>query len=310
MNVHAPIISARSIASRAMLGSVRIKQWSGRKLDRKVTEEINRDHGAASDAGRYNKALISRDALAKIVGIANRARDLHYNLTLPWHDDGNRILSSANYLKFTSGMGDLRREFEAAVSEFEGGYSDYVDAARVRLNGMFDAADYPPAAEMARRFQFEIVIQPMPLATDFRVDVSDAEADRIRADIQARTDAAIRAAMGDVFERVCDRVGKLAAKLKESRTTDKGASKAAIFRDSLIENVKELVALLPGLNITADAGLAAVAVRMEKELLNYDADALRDDPQARDTTARAAESILADATAAAAALAHVSDFMA
>lgn len=310
MNVHVPQPTVRAIASRAMLAGVKISSWSGRKLDKSVTDEVNRQHGAAADAGRYNKALVSRDALAKIVTLNNLARAEHYARTLPWADDGARILPAAGYLDFMRVMRQLSDQHRAAVAEFVDGYSDYVEAARKRLNGMFKASDYPPAGDIAACFRFETVILPMPTAADFRVDVADAEADQIRADIQARTNAAIRAAMADVFGRVCESVGHMAAKLAETRKADDGSDKAAIFRDSLVENVRELVALLPGLNVTADAALDRLTDRMRAELLNHDADALRDDPSARAETAKAAASIAAEAKAAAAALAHVSDFMA
>lgn len=295
MNMHAAITPAATsaISRKAMLAGVTIKQWSGRKLDRKVTDDTNRDHGAAADAGRYNKALLSRDALAKIVAVANRARAEHYSRTLPWADNGARILSSVAYLEFGKVMRELRQEFEAAVSEFLAGYPDYVEAAKARLNGMFDAADYPPADEIRRRFGFDVSIFPMPDAADFRVDVADAEADRIRADIQARTDQAIRDAMADVFTRISLTVGNMAEKLAASRETAKGEA-AAIFRDSLVENVRELVALLPGLNITGDAMLASLADRMARDLCRHDAEALREDAGARQDVAKAAAAILAD----------------
>lgn len=306
MNMHVKSPRAHTVASVAMLGAVRIKMWSGRKLDRSVTDQVNRDHGAAADAGRYNKALVSRDALAELVTIANLARKEHYARTLPWHDDGSRILPAVGYLKFVEAMRELRIRFEAATDEFASGYDDFVSDAKARLNGMFNAADYPTAADIRRRFGFDVVILPMPEASDFRVDVGDAEADRIRADIQARTNAAIRDAMADVFGRVCEAVGHMAEKLADNRD----GGKAAIFRDTLVDNVRELVALLPGLNVTADAALTALADRMARELLRFDATALRDDPAARADVAKAAASIHADAKAAADALAHVSEFMA
>ncbi len=83
-----------------MLCGLRISGWSARKLDRKVTDETNHAHGAASDAGRYNKALLAKDALAAVVTAANAARTFHYARTLPWLDDGARILPAAAYADF------------------------------------------------------------------------------------------------------------------------------------------------------------------------------------------------------------------
>lgn len=35
--------------------SLSIGQWTARRLDKKVTNEVNTQHSASEDAGRYNK---------------------------------------------------------------------------------------------------------------------------------------------------------------------------------------------------------------------------------------------------------------
>ena len=65
---------ANVLSSKAMLAGLNITQWAARKVDKKVTRETNDAHGAAHDAGRYNKALIAKEALAAIVAAANAAR--------------------------------------------------------------------------------------------------------------------------------------------------------------------------------------------------------------------------------------------
>jgi len=299
MNMHianATPTARSAISEKAMIAAVNITAWSGRKLDRQVTDEVNRDHGASADAGRYNKALLSRDALAEINKVAGEARDDHYARTAPWFDNGSRILSAKGYLAYAAAMQKHKAKFDAAVASFSAGYSAYVDAAKARLNGMFKAEDYPDPSEIAARFSFGYSIMPMPDADDFRVDVGEAAAEAIRADIKARTDKAIGDAMGDVFKRVCDKVGHMATKLAETRENDKGDKLAAIFRDSLVENVRELAALLPSLNITNDPLLASVADRMTA-LCRYDAEALRDDASARAEIAKAAAAIVDDVSA-------------
>lgn len=295
MNFHNTISAAPrsySLADKAMLGSVRIRQWSGFKIDKEATKQVTQDNHADANSGRFNKTLVSRDALAKIVTTANKARDEHYARTLPWHDNGNRILSAAGYLGYTEVMRTLRAEYEAAVSEFIAAYPDYVANAVKSLGDLYKPADYPSANELVRKFGFDVVITNLPDAADFRVDLSGIEADMIRADIERLTQDAIGQAMADVFNRVADAVGKMAEKLSETRATAKGEA-AAIFRDSLVQNVRDLVDLLPSLNVTGDATLTAIAERMRAELCGFDADALRDDPKARKDVAKAAAEILA-----------------
>jgi hypothetical protein len=62
-----------------------------------------------------------------------------------------------------------------------------------------------------------------------------------------------------------------------------------------VQNVRDLVELLPAFNLTNDQTLDALTRRMRDELCSADAQTLRDDPKARKSVARAAESILDDA---------------
>jgi hypothetical protein len=283
------------LASRAMLARLSISLWTARRLDKRITDEVNTAHGAAADAGRYNKLLVSKHSLADIVRISNEARTIHYKRTAPWLDDGARILSSVGYLAYTAELAKLKGEFAAAVDKFCDSYPDFVQDARLRLNGLFAESDYPKAEQIKARFSFDIGILPCPTASDFRVDIADAQAAAIRADIEARTAKALSDAMRDIWQRVAERVGHMVEKLRAFKPgTGNGNRAENVFRDSLVANVQELVDLLPSLNITNDSALSAIADRMRRELCQESPDALRDNTQARETVATAAEQILAD----------------
>lgn len=271
--------------------------WSARKLDRRVTEQVAADHGAASDAGRYNKALLAKDALAGVVTAANAARSLHYARTLPWLDDGARILPAAAYSDFAPRMARIRDEFLAAVDSFVSAYPSYVADARVRLNGMFNAADYPEPAEIRDRFGFDVRVFPVPDARDFRVQIGDAAADAIREEVERCTREALESAMRDAWQRVAESVGRMAERLRAYKPGADGSRAEGIFRDSLVENVRDLAGILPGLNLTGNPDLARVAERMARELAAHDAADLRESDVLRKATAESAESILADVAA-------------
>lgn len=286
-----------SIHETAMLASVKISTWSGRKHDREVTDEVNRDHGASADAGRYNKVLVSKEALAKITTISNKARTTLYARTAPWMDNGTRILTAAGYLAFAAEMKALRQEFEIVVDEFIADYDKHVARAQVALNGMFKASDYPTEREIRRKFGFDSVIMPLPVAADFRVDISASERAAIVADIEERTQQAIAGAMADVFTRICENVGAMAEKLAAFKPAKgKGEKSEGVFRNTLVSNVADLIALLPSLNITNDPKLAAITGQMQA-LVKYDADTLRENADLRQDVAAKAQAILDDVSA-------------
>src|SRR5262252_3596972 len=161
------------LARKAVLVSVSISQWTARKLDKRVTDKVNREHNAADDAGRYNKLLIEQKRLAEINTLVSKARSLHYDLTRPWADEGPRILPNALYAKFAEKFREIKREFERAADAFARGYPDFVEERRRALNGLFRADDYPSPAAIREKFKLEMTVTTFPDAEDFRADLDE-----------------------------------------------------------------------------------------------------------------------------------------
>ena len=107
--------SEPSLSARAMLCALSISVWSTRKHDMEASEEIARQHGAQSDSGRYHKVLLPKAALAEIQKIVTEARQERYFMTLPWNDNGYRVLPAAAYMDHTEQMRALSDRFMPAV---------------------------------------------------------------------------------------------------------------------------------------------------------------------------------------------------
>src|SRR5205823_4369725 len=104
-----------SLASTAMLWSLNISRWSGWKYDPAESEEVTRRHNAGKKRARVNKCVVPRSELEEITQAIGRARRDHYFLTLPWTDDGWRVLPAATYLDHTATMKENAAAFWAAV---------------------------------------------------------------------------------------------------------------------------------------------------------------------------------------------------
>jgi hypothetical protein len=261
---------------------------------------VNESHGAANDAGRYNKLLVNKEALAPIQSAISAARTFHYSRTLPWQDDGARLLPAAAYLDYTARLRAIRADFETAVDEFIKGYSEHVEAARKRLGNLFKPEDYPGADEIRHRFGFDTIINPVPSGDDFRVALGEAQAELIRVEIEERAKEQLQEAIRDVYRRVSEVCERMVEKLRNYVPGNDNSKAQGVFRDSLVENVRDLAQVLPMLNITADPKLSEIAERMRRELTRHNADTLRENEDLRSEVATAAASILAD----------VSDFLA
>jgi hypothetical protein len=249
-----------------------------------------------------SRRLFTKEALAKISTASDEARRFHLEQTLPWLQNGARILPSENFFPYSSRMKELKDEWSAAVDEFCTDYDRHVSAARMRLGDLFRAEEYPTKAAVKHAFGFDLGYQKLPEGKDFRIDLGDAITASIRDDIEARLSIATEQAMRDLWSRVHETVAHMVERLnayKPAVRADKksgveGEKAEAPFRDSLIENIRGLVDLLPRLNLTGDAQLAAMTERLRAELCTEDADVLRKNDTVRSDVAARAEAILAD----------------
>jgi len=280
------------LSERAMLAALHTGSWSGAAHDQQVTEEVSESHKAAErDAGRYTKQLVASKFLRHVSGKMGVARRVHRLLTLPWDDDGTRILSCAGHKHYTEQMRLMRHTIEAAAGEFVKGMPDYIKEARERLGTMFDSADYPDADEVRKKFYVDVEIKPIPEAGDFRAQLSDASVKAIVKDIEQRSNARIEAAMNDVFERIAGVTGRMAERLRAYKPVVVEGEKKTVLQDTVIYSIKELADLLPSLNITNDPRLVTLQKQLLKDLVEHSPEVLRADPKKRNQTADRAEAI-------------------
>lgn len=268
------------IQNRAMLARLSISQWTARKHDKSVSAEVEKAH-AAHDAGRYNKLLVNKALLDPISKLAGVIRTYHYGQTLPWNDGGDRLLPSALFMGYTAEIRKFKAQYQALVRDLVTAYPTEVQAARNRLGTMYSPDDYPPAHELHSRFDISVEFVPVPDAKDFRVDVSNEAAEEIRTQITESVNARQTQAVKDCYRRVREVVSKLYERL---------SVEDAIFKDSLVDNARDLMSVLPGLNITQDPELDILYHEINTMLRSPQT--LRSDPVARKETADAADAIL------------------
>lgn len=271
-----------NLNDRALLVQLSISQWTARKYDKKVTNEVASAHGTTTAAGRYNKSLLPmNDYLDRVHKKTTHIRTKFYENTLPWGIEGTMMLPTSNYLQFMTDFRKEKGEWQYLVNEFVGNYDQLrLDAKRL-LGSLYNDEDYPDESDVARKFKMDMAIFPVP-NTDFRVEIASDELTRIQEDVERRVQEAQTVAMKEVWDRLYDRVKHMAEKLADPK---------AIFRDTMVENTKELCALLPRLNFMDDPNLEQLRLQVEGSLLKHP-EALRNDPDLRRDTAAEAKAIM------------------
>ena len=274
----------------AMLVSLRIAAWSGRLYDRQASTHVAVHHEASTAAGRYNKCLLPKTAFAAVASTMSAARTAHYAQTLPWDDQGSRLLPVANYERYTELMDGLRERMIRERARFIEDYEDNIDKARLDLGKLFRIAEYPSKEDLHGKFGMRYRIIPVPDADHFMAKLASDDTDRVKRDIESQIEERLHDAVGDLYRRLGEAVERVSERLRED---DEG--KPLVFRDSMIGNIRELVDIVPRLNIFGDETLAQLCGQVKEKIAGVEPDALRPsksfDPVARASVKREADAL-------------------
>lgn len=253
--------------SKALIVNLNISQWSGRKHDKNATREVEEAHNAQTgQAGRFNKMLTSKEFLAGILNRGSAARSFLYEQTLPWGDNGDRILPSAIYFDFITGMDKLKTEFFEEVDKAENEYNNELREAEARLNGLFNASDYPSSEEFKSKFGFKISFMPIPETQDLRIDLSQTEINVLKQSITTEMNNRLAASMADVWQRIKEQLDHMKERL--TGLNDKGKVKS--FNDSLFTNLSDIIDLLPKLNIAGSPDIDQICEELKSLMVEPD----------------------------------------
>jgi hypothetical protein len=266
-----------------MMVNLQIGIWKGYRLDRDASAKVTSDAGADADAARVNKHLVPKDSLKDIERAATAVREHFYRRTLPWKDNGDRLLTRLMFRDFIEDHEELVGTFKDAVETFiTTSYPQAREKAAFRMGDLFDPNDYPAADSLRRRFYINLDIDGVTEANDFRVSLDAEHADEVRESMERAMHERIGRAMRDVWTRLSDVVGHFANKMGSDE----------IFRDATVRNLEELVEILPGLNVLDDPDLAALADEIKAKLVGYDPKDLRKKPEVRSEAAQQAKEIM------------------
>ena len=262
------------IQNSSMLVDLNISMWTGRKMDKKVSEEIDASKGTLARAGNYHKKLLAgTQKLEEIQKIVSKIRTWHYEQTLPWSDGGSRLLPMANFFDYKATLGDYETQFNQAVDEFLQEYPTLVTAAAFQLGDLFSNDDYPDANRLVDKFRFKYVFLPVPTAGDFRVEVGEAYKTELQEQYENFYTNKLNDAMKDAWDRLYECLNHMSNKLA-------GETKQ-LFHGSLVTNATDLCELLTRLNVTNDSKLENARKKLESALVGVDAKDLREDDDLR-----------------------------
>ena len=272
-----------NLSKRAVLVSLEISHWSARCVDKKVSDEVLLNNSAESDSGSFSKRLIAKDYLSEITKVNNEARKYFKKNTMAWETGKRRLLPSKKITEFTEKMRELKEQHEDVCKVFVDNYETYMTEAQTFLNGLFNPADYPSKDEVEKKFGFEYEFTNIDSPDDFRCAVSEDVKEEIQQKMQDKVTEKLTMSINRLYQKIHSLLKKFEEKLSDED---------AVFRNSLIDNIEDLVAMLPDMNIMEDAKLKELTDKIANEICRFDADQLRKDKAARREAVEASRSIM------------------
>jgi len=277
-----------SIASSVMLVELSISTWTARKLDKRVSTEVDLAKGTKTKVVNANKNLMAgTGVLENLVKYAANARAWHLSQTLPWTDNGSRLLPMSNFMNYKEQLNKLEENYDALVDKFIESYPTLVSAAAFQLGDLFDRNEYPNEDSLKKKFKFTYSFFPVPTAGDFRIDINEES----KAEIMANCNTAYEDRLNNAMREAWSRLHECLTRTSE-RLTDNADGSRKIFRDSLVENSVELVDMLKHLNITQDPKLEQARKDLQSAIAHHDLDSLRDNSNAREAVKMKVDAIL------------------
>ena len=277
-----------SIASSAMLVELSISAWTARKLDKKVSAQVDLDKHAKTRAGNYNKNLLAGTGFLDTINkYAASARHWHSTQTLPWSDNGLRLLPMSNFLAYKQNLVTLEKNYQALVDKFIVAYPNLVSAAAFQLGDLFDRNEYPDVEKVVTKFKFRVNYLPVPMAGDFRVDINEEAKAEIIMSCEGLYKERLDNAMKDAWTRLHDCLLRMSERLSDNENGDRKR-----IHDTLVENAVELTSLLKHFNLTGDSNMETARTELENAIKNHDADDLRESHMAREAVKTKVDAIL------------------
>lgn len=269
----------KTIRERLLIATLSISKWVAKKYDPKATKAVEqkfKTHGA--NIGQFQKELVDNEEIKAIEKIANRMRVFHNENTLPWGDNGERLIPVEHYMDYLKEMEKMKTEFDKEVKKFLKNYLNLKEKARVDLNGLFNEKDYP--ANIEDKFGVRVRFIPVPDTEDIRIDLPAEEVEKIQGDLVETVNSRLADAVGDIWTRL----QSVLKRVTETLSGDKA------FKNTIMTNITDLLKIVPKLNIYNDPKIDEICKEMKKVVVNPDN--LRKDAKLKKKTCKTAQEVL------------------
>ena len=256
-----------SISNNGVLVDLSISVWTGRKMDKKASADVDAANSTKTKAGAYHKNLFAgSDKLERIVSTSAKIRNWHLEQTLPWSDTGIRLLPMGNFFSYKQQLSAYEQEFSVVVADFVNSYPTLISAAAFQIGTLFNRDEYPDVSKVLSKFGIHYSFTPVPESGDFRVD-ADNETKQLLAEQYEKEYRTREETMAkELWDRLHGYLKLMSERLEKPELDAQGKPKRKPFHETHLTNGEELCSLLTRLNINSDPKLEQARKELEVAL--------------------------------------------
>lgn len=279
------------IHERAMLSNLTIRMWGGERTDREASREITIMKRSEAGSARLVKSLVPESYIKPLKNRAEKIRYIWRSASLPWTNDGQRIISTDGFFPLQEKMAPAIEAFTNAAQEFaHKQYPVIVAGAAQRLGDLFNPGDYPDPDEIEGRYGASLTFTPVPAADDWRIKLDEAHVQYLTLQVESNLGEGIEKAMRHLVDRAIEQVERLHDRID---ALDKGGGdRKAQLKGAVLDGISRIASELPLMNITGDARVDRVAREIKEKLARYDVKVIRENPAVRSELKSSSASIL------------------
>ena len=283
-----PEASAPSIASSAMTVELSMSIWTARKKDHKASDDVASMNSADKGVANVTKNLLGNcDELTALQKFAGNLRNLHYSMTMPWSDNGQRLVTTMQYFKYNEVMTEMIDEGWRMVDDFLNVYDWKVMDAQAKLGAMFNRDEYPTRDAIRGKFAFRLAYEELPdggNTGDWRLDLPHEAMQTLRTNYANSFNLKIKGAMDDVWTRLHTNLTRLVRQLDVDEE-----GKGNRLYDTVFDQALSLTEMLGTCNVTGDTQMEAMKRQLEQALHQADGapltvDKIKKSPTLREDT--------------------------
>ena len=283
-----PEASAPSIASSAMTVELSMSIWTARKKDHKASDDVASMNSADKGVANVTKNLLGNcDELTALQKFAGNLRNLHYSMTMPWSDNGQRLVTTMQYFKYNEVMTEMIDEGWRMVDDFLNVYDWKVMDAQAKLGAMFNRDEYPTRDAIRGKFAFRLSYEELPdggNTGDWRLDLPHEAMQTLRTNYANSFNLKIKGAMDDVWTRLHTNLTRLVRQLDVDEE-----GKGNRLYDTVFDQALSLTEMLGTCNVTGDTQMEAMKRQLEQALHQADGapltvDKIKKSPTLREDT--------------------------